>query len=707
VIAVAQRNILYLESLLLNVSDPSSSQYGRLLGFDAVGALVENRAATTKIVRWIETFPQARVEGQTEFGEYVTMSAPLSVINRMFRTDLKVFSSSHSVALRADNYSLPSSLASSVSAVFNLVDLPPPSIISPTVTRVSRLDGIYPLASSFVSPKRLRSAYRSSALRGSSASTQSIFATIGQVFGQDDLQAFQLYFGLDVSPVARVHNIHSANATFCSQQVDRCAEASLDVQYIMAMSPNSPTTFWYESSFADPSPFVKWLVEVASARDAPLVHSVSYGMVERFTWSALRKAFDTEAVKLGLRGVSILVASGDDGVSEFNMAGKELDQCGYYASWPASSPWVTAVGATMGGAPAGETSAERVCSSREGSAITSGGGFSEYYPQPTWQKAAVSGYFQVVQPLPENSRDVPIPGITNGFHAEKRAYPDLSLAGNNFLVMIGGSLYVVSGTSASAPALAGLISLANAARLNEGMSPLGFLNPFIYSRALGVTGDGSAGAVGVGAFAHDVVKGDNKCLRSGRCCEHVGFAAAQGWDPATGFGTVDAEMLVKAALAAGGKSTSSPSPSSQPTASPTSPAPSPPSALFFPTAAPSMALLQGQGLSAARLPIHAATGGEPAFGYAVAMAVILAVLSYLFNKGPWWTIVDDASPQEKQKGEFIIESTNRQDQDQRKDNKGGSSRADVRAKRETESTPRPPRPGPGPGPGPGGECPAL
>ena len=85
-----------------------------------------------------------------------------------------------------------------------------------------------------------------------------------------------------------------------------------------------------------------------------------------------------QAQKLALRGVTILAASGDRGVSDAQSA----ISCGYNPSFPASSPFVTAVGATQGpesGVP------ETACQVDRGGGITTGGGFSNIYPAPSWQ----------------------------------------------------------------------------------------------------------------------------------------------------------------------------------------------------------------------------------------------------------------------------------------------------------------------------------
>ena len=151
-----------------------------------------------------------------------------------------------------------------------------------------------------------------------------------------------------------------------------------------------------------------------------------------------------------------------------------------------------------------------------GQTITSGGGFSNYYPQLTWQSSAVSGYFSAVAAI--NQKPV------SGYRASGRAYPDISLAGINYVVVIGGISYDVSGTSASCPAVAGFFSNINAARIKLGKGSLGWLNPTLYTKG--------------SSFINDITSGDNYCVADGTCCS-TGFYATKGWDPATGLGSVN------------------------------------------------------------------------------------------------------------------------------------------------------------------------
>ena len=151
--------------------------------------------------------------------------------------------------------------------------------------------------------------------------------------------------------------------------------------------------------------------------------------------------------------------------------------------------------------------------------ITSGGGFSNYYLQPTWQSEVVSDYFSMVT----GTSKAPV----SGYNRAGRGYPDVALAATNYLITVGGRQYAVSGTSAAAPVMAGMVSLVNAERLAAGRSPLGWINPALYR--------------GKQFFTNDITVGDNKCtasLTNLACCAQ-GFNAAVGWDPATGLGSIN------------------------------------------------------------------------------------------------------------------------------------------------------------------------
>ena len=63
-----------------------------------------------------------------------------------------------------------------------------------------------------------------------------------------------------------------------------------------------------------------------------------------------------------------------------------------------------------------------------------------------------------------------------------RAYPDVAFMGHNFDIVVGGQTYEGSGTSASSPNFAGMMTLINGRRMKAGKSPIGFLNKILYGK---------------------------------------------------------------------------------------------------------------------------------------------------------------------------------------------------------------------------------
>jgi tripeptidyl-peptidase-1 len=182
----------------------------------------------------------------------------------------------------------------------------------------------------------------------------------------------------------------------------------------------------------------------------------------------------------------------------------------YYPQFPASSPYVVAVGGTQG-PEHGES--EEACSSRNGGIITTGGGFSNYYSRPLYQEKAVSNYLDLVN----GANNQPL----NGYNKKGRGYPDVSLLAFNYVVYIGGEQTTVSGTSASTPVFAGMVALVNSDRLANGKPLVGWLNPALYAEYKNVS-----------SFIHDITAGENSCGvyrgASTICCDE-GFSATEGW----------------------------------------------------------------------------------------------------------------------------------------------------------------------------------
>jgi len=285
----------------------------------------------------------------------------------------------------------------------------------------------------------------------------------------------------------------------------------------MSLARDAQATFWSVPWSPFVNPFLKYVRDLSADPNAPDVHSISYLNAESEVHPAQMRLFNTEVCKLGLRGITVIVASGDDGApGKEGCYGGENRECKITASFPANCPFVTTVGATQG--PEISNEPETACSVKDPSLhwapwdITSGGGFSLIFPRPPWQFRAVKKY------LNSQYNQAPSYAETLG-----RAYPDVSFMGYHFEIILNGEPAWVTGTSASAPAFASLISLINGLRMKRDLPKLGFLNPLLYNKILAHS-------------YNDIKSGNNTCCSGIKCCPH-GWYTAPGWDPVTGLGT--------------------------------------------------------------------------------------------------------------------------------------------------------------------------
>lgn len=221
------------------------------------------------------------------------------------------------------------------------------------------------------------------------------------------------------------------------------------------------------------------------------------------------------------------------------------------ADFPSSSPYVLSVGATeiAGGQTSSDFAApictsgtlscasggsEIVASNKVLAFFSSGGGFSQIAPRPSYQvshtaavtargcgwesRSCINNLFahcictgNVASPVQDirrtqqhstlNHTCAPIAANDShplqdavvakylkntsalppagDFNTTGRAAPDVAALGHNYYIELGGSVSAVDGTSAATPVMAGMIANLNAWRLSNGKPVLGFVNPLM------------------------------------------------------------------------------------------------------------------------------------------------------------------------------------------------------------------------------------
>ncbi|KAF2169130.1 hypothetical protein M409DRAFT_20357 [Zasmidium cellare ATCC 36951] len=337
---------------------------------------------------------------------------------------------------------------------------------------------------------------------------------------------FPAAYGTNFSTENIAGGLHDQNSP------EDSTEGNLDAQYLQALGfPVNMHSFstagrgplvpdLSQPNESTNEPYLDFLNYVLAQPDEELPHTlaISYGENEQSVPEQFRKTVCSLFGQLGARGVSILFASGDTGVGSGCLTNDGRNHTKFLPIFPASCPYVTAVGGTTGSNP-------------ETAVTFSSGGFSDTWQRPAYQEKAVTEYLAQL-------------GTTNSglFNRGGRAMPDVAAQGFQFHVIDKGEDKLISGTSASAPVFAGIIALINAQLVQSGKSPLGFLNPWIYSEAYqalnDITNGGSSGCDGTDQYSGLATP----------VIPDASWQAVPGWDTVTGWGTPDYEKLLALAL---------------------------------------------------------------------------------------------------------------------------------------------------------------
>ena len=365
-------------------------------------------------------------------------------------------------------------------------------------------------------PDQVRKAYRSTSLsargmRGAGASLTVV--SLGGGFAQSDLDQVSACFGYKQPPVAV-----TLGTGVSEPFVNSSVETHLDLITASSVVPEAESIRLVqvvnaEIGFTDA--FATALNADGKGTKSPDVVSVSYGICE----ADFRERFGTyltlneDLLRMAaLVGTSVLVAAGDTGSSE---CGAEAAlESGPAVSYPASSPWVTAVGGTRLELKADNTRAAEVVwndlpfvggNAAPPPAPAGAGGPSALFNRPWYQG-----------------------GVTP---TGPRAVPDVALLGAirpGWPVAYGGQIFTVGGTSGAAPFLAANLALMAAQQRVDGYPGFGLVNPWFYKAA----------AKTPSPF-YDITVGANSVQMIG-CC-----SAYAGYDMASGLGVPAMDALFK------------------------------------------------------------------------------------------------------------------------------------------------------------------
>jgi len=224
---------------------------------------------------------------------------------------------------------------------------------------------------------------------------------------------------------------------------------------------------------------------VHDTKRKPSIISISWGQAE-IGWSDQSiQAFNEVFKEAALQGISVLVASGDDGSNDNVNDGQN------HVDFPSSSPFALACGGTRLIAGQNNIQDETTWGGMNDGA--SGGGTSDVFDTPSYQQTGIQ------PPLAHRG----VPDVAGDADPE-----------TGYNIFVDGTAQTFGGTSAVAPLYAALI-----AQINEQINGrCGMLHPFLYGNP---------------TVCRDITQGTNGS-----------FNAATGWDATTGLGSIKGNDLL-------------------------------------------------------------------------------------------------------------------------------------------------------------------
>jgi pseudomonalisin len=478
VLVLSLRDQAGLTQLLRDQQRPASASYRSWLTPTQFTARFGPSASLVDTAKQWATQAGLTVESVSSNRTLVTLDGTRAELDSAFGVQL------HAVSLGATTFvtpdrtaTLPAALRGAAAAVLGLTTYNPNHTAHHVATRT---DAYQPYGLATYGPHDFETMYNAPAATTGTGQSIAVI-TQGDLRGvATDLATFQTRNNLPKVPLTVI------NTTATSTDTSGADEYDLDTQYSSGFAPGVSELLAYN---ADTLGDIHPLNQFVTDRRA-LTASASYGGCEILNALIGDVAADDQVFEQAqAQGQSFWVSSGDEGSACSILVNAGAPAGVPDVEYPASSPYVVAVGGTS---LTGETTQP----TREITWLGGGGGYSNIESAPSWQ-----------------ADNLAFSGLIG------RGVPDVSLdadPSSGYTVVVGGTDTTIGGTSASAPAWNGIW-----ARVLQAHPGIGFAPPVLYRHAASLT---------------DITLGTNGL-----------YAATPGYDLSTGLGSADISALVASA----------------------------------------------------------------------------------------------------------------------------------------------------------------
>jgi subtilase family serine protease len=558
------------EQLLADQQNPSSPRYQQWLTPQQIGKQFgPTDHDVSAVTQWLAS-QGLRVDAVSPDRTRITFSGASSAVGRALGTEFHRYKV-HTRAGDAERLSINSepvvpAALTEVIAVFHGLseestepqniskDVPPPARALGTVTpEVTASNGAHFLApADFVTIYDVQPEYNAG-INGSGVKV----AIIGQSrVKAADITAFQTNTGLSASaqPVTIIPNTGSDPGVVSSDQ----GEQTLDANRVMGTAPGAEADLVVSCCTSGTTSGIDISMQYEVNTLVDPIMTISYGGCEAGASSSDATFYNNLFSSAAGEGITTFVSSGDSGAAGCATAFATPPSTTPVASMNllCSSQYVTCVGGTEFADTANPSA---YWNSSNGTGLESA---ISYIPEGAWNEPVSGSAFQIAgtgggvsqyitKPIWQTGTGVPADGA--------RDTPDIALPAalhdgyygclNNSCA--GGAFTEFAGTSAAAPAMAGIMALV-VQKLGRSQ---GNFNPTLYrlaaTTALNVFHDTTPASSGLASCSLSIASMCNNSTPSQHALTGglAGYALTTGYDLATGLGSVDVADLVTAAAA--------------------------------------------------------------------------------------------------------------------------------------------------------------
>jgi len=535
-----------LAAELANLQNPASPQFHKWL---TPSAFAESYSNSTEDLSAISAWLESRgleVAALPAGRGWIEFSGTVAQVEQAFQTRVDAVVTPDGIRMLLDGgISVPATLAPLIRGLVSLdgvlsvpaLTQPEPMAVSAAELAAQTTSPALPARAAALTPQLLAHLLHFDTLpaAGITGKGQSIAIPARSNLNESDVASFRAAFGLPASPVKVLPN--GIDPGLVPDRTADRAETTLAASWAGAAAPSAQIVIVPTATTSATDGLDLALAAIVDQRLANIV-AVGYSTCEAALTPAHQAFYSALYRQAAAEGISVIAATGDSGPSACHAPGSaDPVESGYGVNALASTPWNTAAGVVSFDASSPERFSAWSPANVTDPAYASGGGSSKIYSAPAWQ------------PIPSD-----LPQGASSPEALNRLLPDLALPtaidsrndpqanpGLAFCFDVSGpstqpskgcTLVRAGGSSAGAALFAGIAAL-----VDEKNGPQGNLAPNLYSLS------------NQSGIFTDVEQGSARlaCAPASPGCEadgQIGFAAATGYDQATGLGVVDAEALV-------------------------------------------------------------------------------------------------------------------------------------------------------------------